>query len=797
MRTKELGSNVEGKAADSKQAPDTVSHDETHPSQVRYYPNSASQPGGVPVPQVHAPELNRRPDSQSARGRNHLLQLQRLYGNRYVQRMVNLGRHSDDAEATASKAGTAAPDLQQQLDHAKGTGAALPRATRSSLENAFGADFSNVSIHTGPDAVEMNQQLGAQAFTYGSDIYFNEGKYDPESSSGRHLLAHELTHTLQQGATQPHTREQSGDVQASYSTTETPNIQAAWYNFSIPFTDYEFDPSIEGIKTAAGVVADKAQEGATWVKDKVVEGVEWVFDRISELINAGIDWLKDKFTEIKEFATSSFDTIKTALSNVLTQITSPMTSITGAFASMDAALLGSAWRALSSGANAAWQAIKGVVDGVLKVGTGVWNTVSGFVTSLFDGVGSLLDSTPFKLLPEFLQTGARKLYSTVRSLWESIRDFWNDFWQRLTSFVRDLLASIESFVQRVVSFAIDTVIATVKKLKEVYDFVQLVFSDPEAFVRPVVEHIAGKIESEAPAKAREAAQQKMSEAWTSAQSSRSATATIQRSPDGKVARTTATRDEVNAALARTLADQWAGLSIRKMLWETFVNLFWPPATIRAIGHEFSELWNKDWANTVDSLFLPRNILDDFGGFFHDLWSNILILLDFPLALWRRLNTVLMLLMGYVTIILVIVGAVGGAIVGNVPGAIAGAAAGLQLALAIGEALFVSFLLAESISALKAFIDLFTARQTQKDKDRDYLQIAGSTIGIGIAIVIAVIFALLGSLVSRIVASIKARAALRPPTPAPPKQLGPGPEPPKQLDPDPNHPRRNHPSQRHL
>ena len=61
-----------------------------------------------------------------------------------------------------------------------------------------------------------------------------------------------------------------------------------------------------------------------------------------------------------------------------------------------------------------------------------------------------------------------------------------------------------------------------------------------------------------------------------------------------------------------------------------------------------------------------------AGFFHDLWSNILILLDFPLALWRRLNTVLMLLMGYVTIILVIVGAVGGAIVGNVPGAIAGA-----------------------------------------------------------------------------------------------------------------------------
>ena len=120
-------------------------------------------------------------------------------------------------------------------------------------------------------------------------------------------------------------------------------------------------------------------------------------------------------------------------------------------------------------------------------------------------------------------------------------------------------------------------------------------------------------------------------------------------------------------------------------------------------------------------------------------------------------------------------------------------AGLKLALAIGEALFVSFLLAESISALKAFLDLFTARQTQKDKDRDYLQIAGSTIGIGIAIVLAVIFALLGSLVSRIVAAIKARAALRPPRPQPPltshhpSSLVPGPEPPKTEPPKPEAP----------
>ena len=64
----------------------------------------------------------------------------------------------------------------------------------------FGADFSGVKIHTDASAQQMSKQVNAHAFTYGNHIYFNSGKYDPDSSSGRTLLAHELTHTIQQGA---------------------------------------------------------------------------------------------------------------------------------------------------------------------------------------------------------------------------------------------------------------------------------------------------------------------------------------------------------------------------------------------------------------------------------------------------------------------------------------------------------------------------------------------------------------------------------------------------------------------
>jgi hypothetical protein len=75
----------------------------------------------------------------------------------------------------------------------------LPVHTRTEMEKAFGgADFSSVRIHTNSGAAQLSRSLKAQAFTYGNDIFFDQGKYDPESARGKRLLAHELTHTVQQ-----------------------------------------------------------------------------------------------------------------------------------------------------------------------------------------------------------------------------------------------------------------------------------------------------------------------------------------------------------------------------------------------------------------------------------------------------------------------------------------------------------------------------------------------------------------------------------------------------------------------
>ncbi|MGB5944062.1 MAG: DUF4157 domain-containing protein [Leeuwenhoekiella sp.] len=88
--------------------------------------------------------------------------------------------------------------VKSQLASTPKTGTPLPASFQSKMENSLGYDFSGVSIHTDSKAQDFNKSLSSQAFTYGNSIYFDQGKYDPVSKSGQHLLAHELTHVVQQ-----------------------------------------------------------------------------------------------------------------------------------------------------------------------------------------------------------------------------------------------------------------------------------------------------------------------------------------------------------------------------------------------------------------------------------------------------------------------------------------------------------------------------------------------------------------------------------------------------------------------
>lgn len=106
------------------------------------------------------------------------------------------------AQATAQhglEGGDVDAGVAQSIQRARGSGQPLDERVRRRMEQGFGASFGGVRVHTDTQADTLNRSLNARAFTSGNDIFFGKGEYNPGSRSGQELLAHELTHTVQQG----------------------------------------------------------------------------------------------------------------------------------------------------------------------------------------------------------------------------------------------------------------------------------------------------------------------------------------------------------------------------------------------------------------------------------------------------------------------------------------------------------------------------------------------------------------------------------------------------------------------
>ena len=103
-------------------------------------------------------------------------------------------RKQNDHEATPDKVDSS---LIEQAT--SGQGQPLDESTRALLEPKFGHSFGNIRIFADDHAAKSAQALHANAYTVGSNIVFNAGRYQPDSSDGQRLIAHELTHTVQQG----------------------------------------------------------------------------------------------------------------------------------------------------------------------------------------------------------------------------------------------------------------------------------------------------------------------------------------------------------------------------------------------------------------------------------------------------------------------------------------------------------------------------------------------------------------------------------------------------------------------
>ena len=194
--------------------------------------------GGTPSSESIATHLSGMHTAQRAPA---LLALQQTHGNRYVQRVVagiqakpKVGQLGDVYEQEADRIAEqvmrmpepqvqrqvepeeeeeeeklqtkkapgqtpeGTPDLESRIQALKGGGQPLPESVRAFFEPRFGHDFRDVRVHSDSQANDLALSIQAKAFTVGQDVVFGTGQYTPGTRDGRHLIAHELTHVVQQ-----------------------------------------------------------------------------------------------------------------------------------------------------------------------------------------------------------------------------------------------------------------------------------------------------------------------------------------------------------------------------------------------------------------------------------------------------------------------------------------------------------------------------------------------------------------------------------------------------------------------
>lgn len=140
-------------------------------------------------------------------------------------------------------------DLNSQIQSMKGGGQPLPKSVRNYFEPRFGHDFSHVRVHADSKAGEAAKYINAKAFTIGRDVFFGPGQYSPGDSKAKRLLAHELTHVVQQSKTESHDSLLVGNADSSYE------IEAASINRQVA----EGTPSAEWMASTVTAVPTSIQ----------------------------------------------------------------------------------------------------------------------------------------------------------------------------------------------------------------------------------------------------------------------------------------------------------------------------------------------------------------------------------------------------------------------------------------------------------------------------------------------------------------------------------------------------------
>jgi hypothetical protein len=152
-----------------------------------HYEREADSVADKVVSQINTPQVQQKEGDESIQTKLQTPTISTL------QRLPSFG-----GAGGGSGEGTVSDEISSNIESSRGGGSSMPADVQTKMGDAMGADFSGVRIHNNSNADTLNRSVNARAFTTGQDIFFKQNEYNPSSSDGQHLLAHELTHVVQQ-----------------------------------------------------------------------------------------------------------------------------------------------------------------------------------------------------------------------------------------------------------------------------------------------------------------------------------------------------------------------------------------------------------------------------------------------------------------------------------------------------------------------------------------------------------------------------------------------------------------------
>ena len=292
--------------------------------------NTIRLDGGTPSVDSIATQLS----GMTSTGRASVLQaLQQTHGNLYVQQVVlgvqaklMVGQPNDRYEQEADRVADmvmrmSEPQVQRQLEEeeefvqTKGHigqtpevtpaieyriqtlrdgGQPLRESVRAFFEPRFGFDFSQIRLHTGTRATNAARELNAQAFTIGQDIYFDDSYYQPNTKQGQQLLAHELTHTIQQGSTSVSS---SRGIQ-THCTVSRPGDLLEREPDQVASRVVDGEASIGPITAGSARRVQRFDDIPSW--EELVSGAEELYEEAVEAGGEALEWAEETAEEAVE-----------------------------------------------------------------------------------------------------------------------------------------------------------------------------------------------------------------------------------------------------------------------------------------------------------------------------------------------------------------------------------------------------------------------------------------------------------------------------------------------------------------